>query len=227
MDRSIFNPVYAVREGRFFYLLAALLCYILFTPFLEDFLRLKFLYDLFMTAILLASIVSVRTNKTQTIIAVGLAVPMILLIWITHANPSKALHLSANLFILAFLSYIIVLILYFVFSTRQVTRHVIFGAISAYLLIGIAWSIVYFVLETLHPGSFSINIESAASNPGQFLYFSFVTITTLGYGDITPLNQKARSLATGEALVGQIYMTVLIAWLVGLYVSRKVSEKAG
>ena len=55
----------------------------------------------------------------------------------------------------------------------------------------------------------------------RFEYFSFVTITTLGYGDITPLTNRASALALIEALIGQIYLVVLVAWLVGMYVSRK------
>ena len=77
------------------------------------------------------------------------------------------------------------------------------------------------ILELVSPGSFSFPDKKSWGETMQFEYFSFVTITTLGYGDITPLTDKASALAMIEALVGQIYLVVLVAWLVGMHVSRK------
>ena len=221
MPKFLLSTFIAVREGRFFYLLIVLLGYLLLAPFLKGFIGLQLIYSLFLMAVLLASIMAIRSNRRQTVAAVCLAIPMTLTIWMEYARPTLGWRLSADTITLLFLAYIIVLLLQFVFTTREVTRHVIFGAVSVYLLIGILWSIVYAVLETLAPGSFSQVPVPGMPPPSFFVYFSFVTITTLGYGDITPLTAKAQSLAVAEALVGQIYMTVLIAWLVGLYVSRK------
>ena len=231
MTKPILNLFHAIREGRFLYLALSLLGYLLLTPFLQDILRLQLIYMLFMTAVLLTSVFAVSSDRRHTVTAAALAVPMLLLDWMAYIYPSKALSLGANLVTLLFMGCVIVLILKFIFTTREVNRHVIFGAISVYLLIGFSWSILYSILENLSPGSFSQSPVSAASQPADvpasFAYFSFVTITTLGYGDITPLTRKAQSLAVGEAIIGQIYMTVLIAWLVGLYVSRKVTERNG
>lgn len=221
MANFFLSTISAVRQGRFLYLLVILLGYLLLSPFIQGFIRLQLLHYIFLTAVLLASIAAIGTHKRQTIIAVCLALPMVTLIWIAYAYPSRFIQLCANVATLAFLSYIIGLILNFVFTTREVTRHVIFGAISVYLLIGILWSIIYAITASVVPGAFSQTPEPGNSQPGFYIYFSFVTITTLGYGDITPLTPKAQSLVIAEALVGQIYMTVLIAWLVGLYVSRK------
>jgi uncharacterized membrane protein len=84
------------------------------------------------------------------------------------------------------------------------------------------WSIAYSVLEYFQPGSFKGLTELAmpAWNP-DWIYFSFVTITTLGYGDITPLTQTARSLSFAEAITGQFYIAVLVAGLVSAYISSK------
>jgi voltage-gated potassium channel len=71
------------------------------------------------------------------------------------------------------------------------------------------------------PGSFALPDKGFRGYFLQFQYFSFITITTLGYGDIIPLTDKASTLAICEAVVGQIYMVVLVAWLVGMHVSRK------
>lgn len=223
MAKPIRFLVREVQEGRFLHLLLVLLGFVLFFPFLKSYVGIRLLYIFFLTVILLASIYAVRTSKAQSVIGISLALPMIIFIWVGYAWPSRLLSLCTNFAILFFLAYIIVSILRFVFTTRKVTRHVIYAAVSAYILIGIAWSIVYTVLELFAPESFSHSPGPYADNPTLFLYFSFVTITTLGYGDILPLTPKAQALAVSEAMVGQIYMTVLIAWLVGLYVSRKVS----
>lgn len=226
MYKTPLHLVRAVREGRFLYLLLILLAYLLLTPFLQEIVRFRFLYSLFLTINLVAGIYAIAARKTQTVIAVSLAVPMVILTWAAYSNDSDVLYLLANLFTLFFLGVIIISILSFVFMTRKVTHHVIFGTISVYLLIGIAWSILYAILEFFSSGSFSKAPDSGAHDAGFYVYFSFVTLTTLGYGDITPLTSKAQALVIGEALVGQIYMTVLVAWLVGLFVSQNTLGEA-
>jgi voltage-gated potassium channel Kch len=220
MNRMIKRVIQATKEGRFLYLLLILMGYIVLAPFLQNYLHLKQLYHIFLTAVLLAGIYAVRIHKKQFIAALCLAVPMLFFVWFSYAKPSQFAQMLSALATLVFLLYTIVLILLFVFSTRIVTHHLIFGAIAVYMLIGLAWAIVYGILESQIPGSFSQAPAADALQPGFYIYFSFVTITTLGYGDIIPLKPEARALVVGEALIGQIYMTVLIAWLVGLYVSR-------
>ena len=114
----------------------------------------------------------------------------------------------------------------------RVTGDRISAAICVYLLMGFLWAYVYGLIESLSPGSFKllpVEIQPGegalvASFPGrefsQLVYFSFVTITTLGYGDITPANPLTRVLTTVEALMGQIYLVVLVARLVGLHIAH-------
>ena len=101
----------------------------------------------------------------------------------------------------------------------------IFGALSVYLLIGVVFSFLFIIVETVVPGSFDgLTFHIADDSPREFhsfMYFSFVTITTLGYGDLLPIQPAARALAYMEALVGQIYLTVLVARLIGMYIAQK------
>jgi voltage-gated potassium channel len=89
------------------------------------------------------------------------------------------------------------------------------------------WTFIFVAVETLHPGSFNIpegqNIEASR----YFLYYSFVTLTTLGYGDITPATSITRSLCILEAVIGQLYLVVQVAWLVGVHVSQSMLKKTG
>src|SRR5512143_2830990 len=101
------------------------------------------------------------------------------------------------------------------FRAGPVTGHRIQGGIAGYVLLGLAWAQSYALLEMLHPGSFSGAIDAAAGHR-SFVYFSFVTLTTVGYGDILPVHPAARSLAMLEAVTGPLYIAILLARLVSL-----------
>jgi hypothetical protein len=96
-----------------------------------------------------------------------------------------------------------------------VTFHRIQGAVAAYLLLGVIWAHAFGLVELLRPGAFSGPVNPA-DGPRSFFYFSFVTLTTVGYGDILPVHPTARSLAALEAVVGPLYLAILIARLVSL-----------
>jgi hypothetical protein len=109
----------------------------------------------------------------------------------------------------------------FALGARVVDREHLYAALSAYLLAGIFFGVFYWVLERTWSGSFAVPGEGAQ---GHFslaaaIYYSFVTIATLGYGDIVPRSEVARGLAIMEAVAGQLYLAVMIARLVSLYVS--------
>jgi voltage-gated potassium channel len=96
----------------------------------------------------------------------------------------------------------------------------IFGAISAYLLFGLAWSLTYWAIDYAAPGSFiwpkgELLSETRTERYSEFIYYSMVTMSTLGYGDVTPTNSIARTLAWMQSMAGQFYVAVLVAWLVG------------
>ncbi len=100
---------------------------------------------------------------------------------------------------------------------QEISFDHIAAALSAYLLFGVVWGIAYYLLELFAPGSLSVSGDFQADLVGTYTYFSFVTLTTLGYGDVLPVSQQAKSLALVEAVVGQLYLAVLIGKLVGMY----------
>jgi hypothetical protein len=118
-----------------------------------------------------------------------------------------------------FFTYLLVSILSHIFRQEEVTEDLITGAVCAYLLIGMVWTFVFYFLEQAREGSFSL----AANSPqdmGPFFYYSFVTLSTVGYGDMVPLTSAARSLSVLEALMGQLYLAITIARLVTAHASR-------
>lgn len=109
--------------------------------------------------------------------------------------------------------YAIVVFLALILSHRVVTGSTVAGALCIYLLLGILWTFAYLLVERLAPGSFAGLREDPRND---FLYLSFVTLTTLGYGDVTPLSDAARHLAMLEAVTGQLYLVTMVARMVGV-----------
>jgi hypothetical protein len=89
-----------------------------------------------------------------------------------------------------------------------------------YLLIGLTWAALYILIEYVNPGSFIDTSTKIPINAPRFLFFSYVTLTTTGYGTLLPVSDPARSLALVEAIFGQLYLAILVARLVGLHISK-------
>jgi hypothetical protein len=143
----------------------------------------------------------------------------------THAAaPRPWLAVANEAFTIAVLVLLTALVLKQVFRAGPVTGHRIRGSIVVYLLIGLVWASAYQLLEILQPGSF--HVPSADRGlPAQVLgYFSFVTLTTVGFGDVTAVHPVARALVVAEALIGQLYPAILIARLVSLELISKTRE---
>jgi len=210
-----------IKKIRFSILLILLVLMIIAIPFLRGFLHIKLSLDIFTTAILIAAIWATGLRRHRMVAAICLALPYLLLTWVNYLMHHPLVLAASHVVGILFFGYVIYSILKFIISAGDVTREVIFAAIVSYLLLAVIWSYGYSALELVYPGSFNIPAARVDGGGFHFLYFSFVTITTLGYGDITPLTDKASSLAIVEALVGQIYLVVLVAWLVGMHVSRK------
>ena len=95
-----------------------------------------------------------------------------------------------------------------------------------YILIGLTWSTIYVIIEILYPGSF-IDTNGQLLHDGQdFLFFSYTTLTTVGYGNIEAITDQARSLASLEAIAGQLYLTIMVARLVGLHISKSRAKES-
>ena len=122
-------------------------------------------------------------------------------------------------------------ILSYVLGTGKVTWDKIYGAVCAYLLLGYAWTFAYSLIEELEPGSFSSATtpmpHDLVGRVMQLRYFSFVTLATVGYGDIVPRLPAARTMALLEAILGQFYLVALVGRLVGLHIVHGNPERRG
>ena len=212
-------------RGRFLNLLIYILVLIAIQPLDEAIGEFGLLLDIIITFILISAIYAISHKNKLTIIGTLLAVPLLASMWTKQLLEIRWMQIPETIFGLAFFIFIIVIILKFIFNEDEINRDLIAGAAAVYLLLAIAWAYAYRAIEVLQPGSFALadaqNVSYAVA-----LYYSFVTITTLGYGDIFPVTTAAKSCAILEAIVGQLYLVITIALLVGVHVSQTLAKKS-
>ncbi|MFA6224238.1 MAG: ion channel [Desulfomonilaceae bacterium] len=127
------------------------------------------------------------------------------------------------IFILILYTYCAVQILSVLLKAKEVTHDLIISAGNLYIILGMFWAHIYTVLDWFHPEAFSLNVQQRDS-ASHFVYFSFVTLASLGYGDITPKTEFAQRLAIIEVIMGQFYVAVVVAYLVSVFIGRKIQK---
>jgi hypothetical protein len=207
-------------------LLIALLVLLISAPFVEELEGGHLILSVLFSLVLLAAVFAVADRTRTLVIALVLAVPAITARWINHFRPDlvhPAVFLVCALLLLGF---VIGHLLHFVLRALVVTVEVLCASIAAYLMLGLMWTVAYWLVDQVTPGgAFSYNTDRGVHSMNGFtgFYFSFITLSTVGYGDITPVSRAARCLAAMEAMTGLLYVAVLIARLVSLY-SRAKSD---
>ncbi len=206
-------------------LLAGLLAVFLISPFFGHGSSGSHLLGAALVFTLLFCILVISHSKELMLVAGLLALPLVIsslgaLIG-TEFVVNSLLSASCGV---ALMLLIISVMLRDMFQSTKVDGALIIGSISLYLLLGLMWGFIYLAIDQLYPGSFNYNfmqtMEVKDPTPA-LMYYSMVTLTTLGYGDITPLSAPARAMATMQAVAGQIYLTVLVARLVGMHIAQK------
>ena len=214
----------ACYKDRFLFLIVFIVALIVLGPFIEDFIGLRYFMDLFFSIIFIATIYAVSQKRYHIIIAAILIIPALFAVWIPDIPTNNTPLTFGYICGLIVFAFAVISILNYIFNEETVTRQTISAAVAVYLLIALMWSFIYRLIENLYPASFAVAHAKLEGAENIYLYFSLVTITTLGYGDITPTGSQALSLAVLEAITGQIYLVVVVAWFVGLYVSRKSKQ---
>jgi hypothetical protein len=207
-------------------LLIVLAVLLICAPFVEELEGGHLILSVLFSLVLIAAVVAVADRKRTLAIALVLAVPAITARWINHFRPDLV-HPSVFLICaLVLLAFVIGHLLSFILRAPVVTVDVLCASIAAYLMLGLTWTVAYWIVDQVKPGgAFSFNTDRGEHSMNGFtgFYFSFITLSTDGYGDITPVSRAARWLAALEAMTGLLYVAVLIARLVSLY-SRAKSD---
>jgi voltage-gated potassium channel len=213
---------------RFAHVLAASLLLAVAQPLMADMLDDQGSFDVFFSLLLGAILLLVFEKKEHRRIAVLLSAVALAGIWLGHASGGSAgrvLLVASHLLAACFMAFALYGIVCGILA-NQVSGDAIFGAACGYLLLGIAWSLIYYAVETAVPNSFngpataSGHLATTAPHRGTLSYYSFITLATVGYGDVTPATPLARTLAWMEAITGQFYLAVLVSALVGFKVAQ-------
>ena len=158
-------------------------------------------------------------------IPIALFVVVITFHMLASLRPEPWLEIAATVLRIAFLAYVCGRVILRVLSERNVSYDTLAGAACGYMLLGLIWGEFYILTELALPGSFEIpasfRIGPDADPRASLLYFSFITLTTVGYGDMHPNNPGAGGLAVSEALVGQLYLAMTVARLVGINIANR------
>ena len=215
---------------RFGILLAALVFFTLLMPFVAEadiagrtFVRVG------LSVVLLTAIYAVSDKRWVFIVALVLALPTLTVQWATHFIHTPAGSIARLCLSASFFWFTAAVVLAGVLRQREVSADTILGGISVYLLMVLAFTLLHLLVATLQPGAYQV-VSAGYSRFGVedfalALYFSFVTLTTLGYGDITPLSRFAQMLTGVEAMTGQLFVAILIARLVGMHVGQRPRDE--
>jgi hypothetical protein len=196
-------------------------------PVIREGARIAFLRGVFSSLLLLAGLLTMARYKTIKVVFAVFVTLTMMVHWTRIAFGTRALMgWDACLSLLSMLA-LMLIVLVQVNQTGPVTGHRVRGAVAGYMLLGMSCAHAYLLIDTLIPGSFQMSaadLQSGQAKSDAFQYFSIVTLTTLGYGDITAVHPVARSVVMIEALLGQLYPAILIARLVSLSIESGKSK---
>lgn len=182
----------------------------------------RLVMTVFFSLILISGVGAVAKSGLTTKVVGGLVVASLGIRWTRVWLGGGSLIMSNQLFSSIFCAILSIVVLAQVFRPGRITWQRIQGAVAVYLLLGLAWAFAYELVRLHWPDAFAGAIPDTHGDlTPQFVYFSFVTLTTCGYGDIAALHPVARSLVTFEMLIGQLFPAVLLARLVSMEVFHR------
>ncbi len=234
MNRAAIHVIIR-RRWRFAAVLAAVLLLAVAQPLAAGLLGDEGSFDVFFSLLIAAVLFLVIEQREHRISAVSAGLLSVCGIWIGHGlggATGRAILVGSHLLAACVFAFALYQILRAIF-VNQASSDAIFGAVCGYLLLGIIWALFYSAIETAWPGSFSQSVALKSPYGGEAVdrnvltYYSFITLATVGYGDVTPVAPLARTLAWIEAITGQIYLATLMAGLVGLKVSQALRDSSG
>ena len=190
-------------KNRLLILLCPILGLLVLVPILNQFVTARIFLEIFLTAIIISMADTISRKKGYLIAGVLLAIVTLAALWSQYFFPNKSIAAIGMIAGALFIGGVIMGMLRFVIKSAEVNREIIYAAILLYLMAALMWAFVYTFLELVEPASFNIDLGRPEGHLLVFQYYSFVTITTLGYGDITPVTEVAKAFSVLETVVGQ------------------------
>ena len=203
---------------RCFWLLAALLLLFVSIPFLEASPYGRIALNVGTLLVLIAGTTAVNTGGGSTLITTLLAIPTALFLFLAVVYEQPQFRVLSQAFGVAFFFAVTAYLLSYTFRRDVLTMDKLYGAAAAFLLLGILWLYLYWILLAFYPGALTIDGQPMIdAPPSTLVYFSFVTLTATGMSDILPVHPVARILCAMEMITGVLFLAVLIARLAGSY----------
>lgn len=222
MLKSIFYKLYSsnhhTKSSNYTYLLIALLG-ILFSPIVLSIIPIypKLISTLMFNGLLLVGLYICTTSPKDLLIGFSLGFLAWLFLWLNYAFQEHTLFiLFSHIALLAFFCYLVFHLFQSLKEYRRLSNNIIYAAICGFLMIGISGAQSIQIVEVLVPNSF-LNLKDSFYNP---IYFSFVSVTTIGFGDIVPLTNSAKALSIFLGIAGQMYVTLIVGIMVGKYLKQ-------
>jgi hypothetical protein len=198
--------------------LFALVAMIFFSPFVD---RDPFGDDIeavLITVVMLSGVLAVGGRRKSLTAALLLVIPALICKWLDHLWPGTITRILAPVLSVALMGLLIGLLMKFVLEAATVTAQVLCAAVSAYISMGLLWSFAYVLVDRINPGSFAdFGVKDTQLDAFEAFYFSFTTLISIGYGDITPVSRVAQMLAILEGMSGMLFVVTMISRLVSLY----------
>ncbi len=218
----------ATKDNNFAYLLIALIVFLVVLPVIDDFdlVPKKLSRVVAISILLIIGVWSLRGSGKVFLIGMTLVVLGVILNLGTYATDRQDIDYAAQGLFFAFLLLAILTALRQVLFDRKIDANRIYGAICIYLLLGVIWAVAYATLYSISPRAFTgATVSEGVVWSNEWVYYSFITLTTLGYGDILPISTTARAFAYSEAIFGVFYMAIMVAGIVSVYMSQQESKK--
>jgi hypothetical protein len=208
-------------------LLFILLVYIFGSPFLAPYPSLDIFAHVSLSIALFVAVYTVQKKQKQRTIAIALLLPMLVVYWLGTYDIIHFTRPGSYTLIAVYFAFLVYSYIQQIFRSRRITMNVLYMTFCLYLIIALFWGALYALFYEISPSAYSgVLLDKVQGHTLHvFNYFSLVTLTTLGYGDITPQVPGAAALCQMEAIAGQFFTAVLVAWFVGIYVSDKQAER--
>ena len=218
-------------SGRFTILLCLLLLAVLLIPLFDHEDLGRVIFNGLLTLVLIGSVQATAVHRHERIALWAIVAISVIVRWTGHVFGGAKLQMASDVLAASFLGLVAVVLLRYVLRAAHVDRDLLSAGLCVYLLIGLAFAMLYAALDCGDPAAFALPAErtvpvsaGSAGRVSDYVYFSVITMTTTGLGDIRPVSQMARSLTMAEILLGQLYLVVMISRLVTAWDRRPASK---
>ncbi len=194
-------------------LLISLITIIFILPTIEGYSIKNLVSNILISLLLLQTVFAVKTHRKKLI---AFALSCIILRWIPGSSDPGTLKIISNACHIVFIVFIVIMLIVQIAKSKKVSTNVILESVNGYLLLGFIGAVFIVLVEIFQTGSFNTS-NADELEFAEAIYYSFVTMTTLGYGDITPVSNVARSVSIFFSVAGQLYLTILVALLIGKF----------